>query len=163
MRVKTILVFLGALALTLSASAQTKMSGTATCKADPVTPVSVGDMPGHLFVVSRSQCTWTGAEIAGLQSKEGVSASMDEINGDTASSTGDHTATMSNGDKTVARFHGSSTSKDGKFVSGGGTWMYTNGTGKLKGIKGKGTYKGTPNADGTVSFKVEGEYWLPKS
>jgi hypothetical protein len=39
--------------------------------------------------------------------------------------------------------------------------VYTSGTGKLKGIKGKGTYKGTPNSDGTVSYKVDGEYRLP--
>ena len=41
------------------------------------------------------------------------------------------------------------------------TWIYTSGTGKLKGIQGKGTYEGTPNADGTVSHKADGEYRLP--
>jgi hypothetical protein len=35
------------------------------------------------------------------------------------------------------------------------------GTGKLKGIKGKGTFKGTPNADGTMSYAIEGEYSIP--
>jgi hypothetical protein len=48
--------------------------------------------------------------------------------------------------------------KDAKFQSGGGTWTFVSGTGKCKGIKGKGTYKGTPNADGTVTYQVDGEY-----
>jgi hypothetical protein len=40
-------------------------------------------------------------------------------------------------------------------------WTFTTGTGKFKSIKGKGTYKGTPNADGTVTYEVTGEYSLP--
>lgn len=36
--------------------------------------------------------------------------------------------------------------------------MYTGGTGKLKGIKGKGTYTVTLNEDGSGVVDVEGEY-----
>jgi len=161
MRVKTVLVFLGAVALAASATAQTKASGTAQCKSDPAAPVEVGDKAGHSVAVGKAQCTWTGFKIAGIESKEGVSISQDEMNGDTVSSNGWHTASYTNGDKTTAHFQGKATVKDGKFVSGGGTWTYASGTGKFKGIKGKGTYKGTPNADGTVSYKVEGGYSLP--
>ena len=46
-------------------------------------------------------------------------------------------------------------------MSSEGTWTYTGGTGKLKGIKGKGTFKGTPNPDGTMTYQVDGEYQLP--
>ena len=161
MRVKTVLVFLGVAALAASAVAQTKASGTAQCKGDPPAPVAIGDKSGHFFAIGKAQCTWSGFEIAGVQSKEGVSVSMDEIRGDKSNSSGYHTATMANGDKTVSHFQGTATSKDGTFLSGGGTWTYTSGTGKLKGIKGKGTFKGTPNADGTVAYQVEGEYSLP--
>ena len=161
MRVKTVLMFLGAAALAASAVAQTKVSGTAQCKPDPPAPVAIGDKPGHSFAIGKAQCTWSGFEVAGVQSKDGISISQDEINGDKVTSNGYHTATMASGDKTVARFHGTATMKDGKFQSGGGTWTYTSGTGKLKGIKGKGTYKGTPNADGTVAYQVDGEYSLP--
>jgi len=42
-----------------------------------------------------------------------------------------------------------------------GTWSFTGGTGKLKGLKGKGTYKGTGNADGSMTYEVEGDYELP--
>ena len=162
MRSKTVLVFLCAAALAATAVAQTKTSGTAQCKADPSAPVEIGDKPGHSFAISKAQCTWSGFEIAGVAYKDGVSVSMDEIRGDKATSNGYHTATLANGDKTTAHFHGARTTKDGKFQSGGGTWTFSGGTGKCKGIKGKGTYKGTPNADGTVSYKVDGEYSLPK-
>jgi hypothetical protein len=42
-----------------------------------------------------------------------------------------------------------------------GTWSFDGGTGKLKGLTGKGTYKTTTNADGTGSAEIEGEYKLP--
>jgi hypothetical protein len=159
---KTVLVFLGAVALAASAAAQTKTSGTAQCKADPPAPVEIGDKPGHLFAVGKGSCTWSNFEIAGVPYKDGISVSADEINGDKSTSNGYHTATLANGDKTTAHFHGTATMKDGKFQSGGGTWTFSSGTGKCAGIKGKGTFKGTPNADGTVTYTVEGEYSLPK-
>ena len=67
---------------------------------------------------------------------------VSEITGDTASYQGYHVATMANGDTTAVKYQGSAKMKDGKPVSGEGTWIYTSGTGKMKGIKGKGTYKG---------------------
>jgi hypothetical protein len=161
MRVKTVLVFLGAAALAASAAAQTKTSGTAQCKPDAPAPVEVGDMAGHAFNIGKAQCTWTGFEIGGVAYKDGVSVSTDEIRGNKSSFSGYHTATLANGDKTTAHFHGTATMKDGKFVKGGGSWTFSSGTGKCKGIKGGGTFKGTPNADGTVAYQVEGEYSLP--
>jgi hypothetical protein len=158
MRFKTFLVFLCTAALATSAVGLTKTSGKAQCKADPPAPVEIGDKPGHSFAIGKAQCTWSGFEIAGAPYKDGVSVSLDEINGDKVTSNGYHTATMANGDKTVAHFQGSATTKDGKFQSGGGTWTFTSGTGKCKSIKGKGTYEGTPNADGTVTYQVNGEY-----
>jgi hypothetical protein len=51
--------------------------------------------------------------------------------------------------------------KDGKPGDGSGTWMYTGGTGKLKGLKGKGTYTIKFESDGSATAQVEGEYTLP--
>jgi len=93
--------------------------------------------------------------------KDGVSTSLNEMSGDTSSSNGYHLATTTTGDTATAKFQGSGKLKDGKNVSDGGTWSFTSGTGKLKGIKGKGTYKGTANADGSMTYKVDGEYSLP--
>ncbi len=156
------LLFLGVL-VAVSVSAATKTSGTAICKPDPASPapVAVSDMPNHSFVVGEAQCTWTGFPVAGQPYKDGVSVSLGEISGDTNSYSGYHVATTTTGDRTVARFQGSAKLKDGKPVSEDGTWNFTGGTGKLKGIKGKGTYQGTPNADGSMSYKVDGEYSLP--
>lgn len=162
MRVKGLLVFLFAIAFAATAAAQTKTSGTASCKADPSSPVALSDQPNHSFAVGRAQCTWTGFEVAGLQSKDGVSTSLNEMTGDATSFHGYHVATMNNGDTTTARFKGMGKLKDGKPVGDGGTWTYTSGTGKLKGIQGNGTFKGTANADGSMTYKVEGEYSLPK-
>jgi len=142
-------------------SAQTKTSGTCTCKGEPATPVALTDKPNHSFAVSKAQCTWTKFEVAGLQTKDGISTDLDEISGDTTSVRGYHVATMTNGDTWVAKYQGSGKSKDGKPVSGSGTWTFSSGTGKLKGIKGKGTYKGKPNADGSMTYQVDGEYSLP--
>jgi len=51
--------------------------------------------------------------------------------------------------------------KDGKPDTSVGTWSYTGGTGKFKGITGKGTYKGKADASGNMVTEVEGEYTLP--
>jgi hypothetical protein len=160
MRGKTLLVLLVSVALAATAAAETKASGQAKCKAEPPAPVGVGDMPGHSVGVGKAQCTWTGFEINGVMYKDGVSISLDDTEGDKTTSNGYHTATMADGGTTTAHFHGTTTMKDGKYVSGGGTWTFSSGTGKYKGIKGKGTYKGTPNADGTVTYQVDGEYKL---
>jgi hypothetical protein len=137
-------------------------SGVANCKPDPPAPVALTDKPNHFFAVGRAQCGWTGFEIAGQPSKSGISTDLEEITGDSLTSVrGYYVSTMLNGDTTTVRYQGSGRMKDGKFASGSGTWTYVSGTGKLKGIKGKGTYKGTPNSDGTVSYKVDGEYRLP--
>lgn len=161
MRIKTALLFLGAAALAASAAAQTKASGTAQCKPDPPAPVAIGDTPGHSFAIGKAQCTWTKFAIGGVPYKDGVSFAMSEIDGDKSTSAGYHVATLTDGDKATARFKGTATMKDGKLLSDGGTWTFSSGTGKCKGIKGKGTYKGTPNADGTVTYQVDGEYSLP--
>jgi hypothetical protein len=162
MRVRNLLVFLFAVALASTAAAQTKISGAAQCKADPATPVAVGDTPGHAFSVSKAQCVWSKLEMAGMATTTGVSAAQAEIMGDTTTARGFHTGTMSNGDKWTCSFEGKTATKDGKPVSDAGTWSFTDGTGKLKGIQGKGTFKGTPNADGTMTYQIDGDYSLPK-
>ena len=155
------LLFLGVL-VAVSLSAATMTSGTATCTMDPASPapVALTDMPNHAFAVGKAHCTWTGFSVAGQAYKDGVSTSLNEISGDTSSATGYHVATTTTGDSATAKFQGSGKLKDGKNVSDGGTWTFTSGTGKLKGIKGKGTYRGTANPDGTMTYKVTGEYSL---
>ena len=112
--------------------------------------------------VSKATCTWsTPMEIAGAKTKEGSSVSFDEMTGSKVSSHGTHVSTMDSGDKIMVKFQGGGTVKDGKMLGDSGTWSYAGGTGKLKGIKGKGTYTGKPNPDGSMNYEITGDYTLP--
>jgi hypothetical protein len=142
-------------------SAQTKISGTAQCgKPDTQQKVDVPDHPGHSLSISQAKCTWTKPiEVGALQGKEGVTSGTDDIHGNTVAAHGYYVDTMANGDKAFVRFQGTALVKEG---TSEGKWSYTGGTGKLKGLKGQGTYKGKAAEDGSVTFDVEGEYSLPK-
>jgi len=65
---------------------------------------------------------------------------------------------MENGDKAYYRYQGTAVLKDGAPQTETGPWRLIRGTGKLKGLTGKGTYKGTAGADGTMTYEVQGEY-----
>jgi hypothetical protein len=67
---------------------------------------------------------------------------------------------MANGDKFFVRLQGAATLKDGAVDTEEGKWTMTGGTGKLKGIKGGGMYKGKGGPEGTTA-EVEGEYQFP--
>ena len=165
MRLKTILTFLIVFALAAAASAQTKISGTQQCaKPDQEHSIQIGDRPNHSFVISQGKCNWSkGWEIAGMQSKDTVETVFGEIRGNTLRARGYDVDTMANGDKVFYRFQAAFTLKDGVPQSCEGKWTFTGGTGKFKGIKGKGTGKlVSAAADGSSTFELEGEYELPK-
>lgn len=163
MRSKLYLILALAVALAATAAAQTKTAGTLSCaKPDPAYSIEVGDRAGHSLSISKSACTWTAPmEIAGLQTKDGYDVAYDDASGAKARGSGYHVSTMSNGDKIFVRFQGNDIVKDGKPETSEGTWSYIGGTGKLKGIKGKGTYKGKGDAGGNMVTAVEGDYELP--
>jgi hypothetical protein len=162
MRDKRLLVFLFAAALALPAVAQTKISGTIQCsKPDPSYKIPLADKPGHVFALEKAQCTWTKPlEMAGEMTKDGASTAESEIMGDKVATHGYHVGTMANGDTWVAKFHATAMTKDGMVQSAQGSWTFTEGTGKLKGLKGKGTYKGKSTADGSLTYQIDGEYQL---
>ena len=147
----------------VAASGQTKISGTAQFgKPDPQHMIPVGDRPHHSLGVEQLKCTWTKPmEIEGAKSKDGVSTESVDISGNTARARGLHVSTVDSGDKYFVSYQGTATTKDGALVHQKGTWSFTGGTGKLKGIKGKGTYTCTPSGDG-VSCEIEGDYQLGK-
>jgi hypothetical protein len=163
MRYKASLSILAFLVLTSAATAQTKTSGTIDCKqASDTKPIEVGDVNGHMMGVGKATCTWSKPmEIAGAKTKEGSSVSFDDMMGAKYTGRGVHVSTMDSGDKILVKFQGGGTLKDNKLVSDTGTWSYTGGTGKMKGIKGKGTYKGKTNPDGSMTYDIEGDYTLP--
>jgi hypothetical protein len=147
------------------ALAQTKISGTGTCgKADASHVVEVGDRAGHVLVLTKDSCTWTTPmEMAGLKSKTYNGAIASDSTGGRSQDRGYVVMTMDNGDKAYIRFQGTSTNQEGGAHSGEGTWSYAGGTGKLKGLKGKGTYKSSGATADVTEDQVEGEYTLPEA
>ena len=153
-----------AILLVSAAGAQTKVTGKQNCvKPEVVSSTEAGDIAGHTLNVQKFGCTWTAPmELAGGKSKEGMVVEFVEMWAKRAATNGTYVGTMDNGDKFTVSFHDSGPAKDGMPVSPiKGTWSYTSGTGKLKGITGKGTYTLTLNADGTGTADVEGTYTIP--
>ena len=165
MRFKAVGPFLAALAFATAAAAEPiKISGTVQCaKPEVQQAIPTESDPGHLFSIYKVTCNWTKPlEIAGSQSKNASSIGYDEIKGTSAKGQGEHVTSLANGDKTFIRYQGSTTLKDGAPQTAAGTWNYTGGTGSVKGIKGKGTYKGKAGPDGSMIYEVEGDYEIPK-
>ena len=166
MRMK--LAFLCGVVLTAAsmASAQTKWSGQEQCgKPEPQYTAPVGDTPDHVLVLGKTKCTWSAGEIGGIKIKQADDTVISDVNGSSSRDRGYAVVSMENGDTASVRWDGKATMR-GKAPSGGhGTWAFSSGTGKLKGIKGRGVYKGKCNKDGTSAFSVEGDYTLaaPKS
>jgi hypothetical protein len=157
-----ILFLVGAGSLyTTTAIAQTKFTASELCaKPDPQLIVPVGDRPGHALGVLHFKCQWTTPiQIGSDASKDGEDAETVEINGNSARADGRHVSTMQSGDKAFVSYRGTETLKDGVLVASKGTWAYTGGTGKLKGIKGGGSYSCSPWAGG-LSCDIVGEYQL---
>lgn len=149
--------------LATTAAAQTKVSGTAQCgRPDPAHAIPVGDRPDHSLALEQFKCTYTKPlEIEGDKSKDGMSTETGDISGYAARARGFHVVTMESGDKAFFWYQGRAKSKDGAALEAKGNWGLTGGSGKLKGIKGKGTYSCTPSGDG-LSCEVEGEYQLAR-
>jgi hypothetical protein len=162
MRFKNVLLLLCAFSLTQLASAQTKISGTIQCgKPDPNYTIPVGDQPEHVYSILKGKCTWTkGLEIEGTQAKDLEITGFGNFRGARGQVRGDSVSTTTSGDKFFVTDQGIVTAKENSATEEG-TWSFTGGTGKLKGIKGKGTFKGTLAADNSGNFEVEGEYELP--
>lgn len=146
-----------------TANAQTQVGGTAQfAKPDPVHMLPVGDRPNHSLVVEQLKCTWTKPmEIGGDKSKDGISTETADVSGNTGRAHGFHVGTMESGDKFFVWYQGISTLKEGNPTELKGNWGFNGGTGKLKSLKGKGTYNCTPAGDG-LACDIEGEYQLGK-
>jgi hypothetical protein len=131
-------------------------------KADVVNELPVGDRPGHTFWIAKGKCIWTKPiEIAGAVTKEEYTESGESI-GNRDRSRGVAVFIMDNGNKCYFAYSSSTTAKEGILQSGEETWSFAGGTGRLKGITGKGTVKGKPAGEGKSIWEIDGEYQLPK-
>jgi hypothetical protein len=162
MRLKTCVVVLCLLAYATVAGAQIKGSGILKC-AKPGVQHQIDAAPNHSFVLDQSKCSADKAKpftINGVKSVSAVSTNVTEINGSKVTYHGDYADKMENGDTADYSFHGTGTMKNGIMTSADDSWTLVNGTGKLKGAKGKGTCKGTGAADGSMTWDCAGEYTL---
>jgi hypothetical protein len=156
------LLVLGVL-VSVSLSAQTKISGTLSCaKPDPMQSIPVGDGNGTVMNLAKVPCTWSKAfDMAGSSTKDGYSVAASEVHGGKTKEHGIHVGTTANGDKYYVHFQGTGAVSADHSGSSSGTWAFDGGTGKLKGLTGKGTYKSTAKADGTSTTDVDGEFKTP--
>jgi hypothetical protein len=143
------------------APAQTEFSGAQKCDVSkPQYAIPVADQPKHLMSLAKDKCTWTKGEIAGVALKEEEDVIVSDLSGGTSHDKGYGVAVLANGDKLFVRFKGITMFKDTLPQTEQGKWKFTGGTGKLKGIKGDGTFTGQFNPDGTSSFEIKGKYQL---
>jgi hypothetical protein len=163
-KLSCVLALVGASCLcSAGALAQTKVAWSDSCgKADPDYNVQVGDPNGHSFGLGQLKCHATKpAEIGADKGKEAVVTSASESSGNKSHQHGIYVLSMESGDKVSLPYQGTTTLKDGKPTGANGTWSFGAGTGKLKGIKGKGTWHCSAAGDGW-SCEGEGEYELAK-
>src|SRR5262249_50541000 len=137
-----LLLVLGVL-VSVGLSAQTKISGTLSCaKPDPMYSIPTDDGNGTVMNLVKVTCTWTKTfDMAGSTSKDGHSVAASEVHGGKSKEHGIHVGTMSNGDQYYVHFQSTGTVKPDHSGTSSGTWSFEGGTGKLKGLTGKGTYK----------------------
>ena len=141
------------------AVAQTKVAGTVVCSGPEQTHVMrLSDHANHFFVMSQGKCNWTKPiDIASTQTQSDEATVTKEVRGNHAHVRGYVTETTVGGDKFSYRILGTQALDHGKTVSEHGHWTIVSGTGKLKGIHGKGTYTGKLQGKSMV-FNLEGEY-----
>lgn len=158
---KVMLMICLVVAFTSVALAKDKISDQWNCEAKPTAQHSldVGDQTGHAYMINQGKCTAAkGSIFGGSQEKDGVYTQFNDVQADGYSNHGVLVVTTAGGDKLNYDYQGTNTTKDGKFQSGTNKWTITDGTGKLKGIKGKGSCKGKANSDGSSTWDCEGEY-----
>ena len=155
---KTGLALLMVLALALTASAQTKISGKAHCPKAEMNSQDVGDKPGHMLMLQKETCNYTAPiEIGGVKITTEMDVVTTDMMGANGRDNGYGTLTADNGDKLYIHFSGTTKMNKDSTAAFDGKWSSMSGTGKLKGAKCSGTYKGTMAADASSDFDVEGE------
>jgi hypothetical protein len=141
-----------------------QLSGEGTCGTPEISQeVPIGDRPDHSYSVSKNSCSWTKPfEIAGQRAMPGTAVQTDERTGNMARFRGYYLDPMSGGDTVHYSYEGTTKFKDRATPeSAEWNWTIANGTGKLTGLKGTGTCKGSW-ATGKYQWKCTGSYQLSR-
>ena len=150
-----------ALSVSTSAQAQMKLSAKQQCaKPDPTYAVPVADGSGHVLMLSAQKCTWMEGKLGDERLAEETDTVFSDVKGSASHDRGYGVGNVEGGDKYFLRFEGTGTMKNNAPQDARCTWNFTGGTGKLAGLAGKGTCKGTFASDGTASFEMLGEYTI---
>ena len=128
----------------------------------PAYNIPVPDKANHAYGIEQITCTATKGEIAGIKEKDGIATEFIEATGNSAKGHGIFVETLVNGDKITIAYQNTATMNNNQLQSASDTWTVSSGTGKLKGITGKGTCKAKGNPDGTADFDCTGNYTIPK-
>ena len=155
--------------LSFSAQAGEKKKIMATHKSGPVishtvVPLGPGDDPKHeLVAMEIRQDGTTSSDPDFNEAEHTVYEQRDSVAG-TGTHRGYYTNLLKNGDTEYGLYEGTfktTFKEDGSWetTTWEGTWKSTGGTGKLKNIKGGGTYRGKATAEGAFTeFEGEVEY-----
>jgi len=146
-------------AMAVSAGAQSKFSGKCNqSKPDPNYTLPVGDKADHALVLAKVKCTWASGDLGGVALKEEEDFFTSDMSGKTSRDHGYGVGTAASGDKYFVRFDGTTTYDKNAPVNATCTWNFTGGTGKLKGLTGKGTCTGKFDATGAAVYDIQGDY-----
>ena len=142
------------------ALAATKISGTCVFGPIELHMVTVGDHEGHALGVSQSKCSWTKPiDFGGDKTKDGIATHTLESDGRASRYKGVLVATTVGGDRISFIYTGGGESQKG--IAGlpheEGTFTLSDGTGKLKNVTGKGTFRCTKSPEGNFC-DIDGEY-----
>jgi hypothetical protein len=145
--------------VTPSAAQMSQLAGKMECdKPDPNHVVSVDDSAKHVLSLGATKCTWTEGTLGGERLKDEKDWVASDGAGGKSDDRGYGVGTVANGDKYFVHFKGETKLKGDQPTSSECTWKFTGGTGKLAGINGKGTCKGTFKSDGKASWEIKGQY-----
>ena len=143
------------------AVAQTKITGSLDCeKADPMHVIQIPEREGFSYVIAQYKCSWD-ASIEEFKTKDYLNIVFSEAMGASVRTTATGVARLSNGDRLYSHNTGT---RDPKTLTSTGKWTYTLGTGKLRGIKGEGTYtckRKSAEPDAGITCTSEGVYTPP--
>lgn len=135
-----------------------EMSGSFTGQTRVETTIRLSDVPGHELRI---------AEITGSQRSTDENWNnvrlvywgvLDLVDG-SGTQRGDYVNERANGERERGTFEGKVTTAQGQTTLEG-TWEAISGTGKFKGMKAQGTYKGRMTSPSEVEMSWEGRYEL---
>jgi hypothetical protein len=147
---------------------QAHIKGTITeksvCGASAVhQTVVINDDRQHSVSLDQRPCRSDAPiEIGGLTGTEYVVYGVDDVQDGQSVDRGYVVGTMKNGDRYFLKYQGAATMKGNAPDHLEGTWTFTGGSGRLKDLRGGGTYTAKPTTNGVgMEFVIQGDYELP--